>query len=806
MRNITVAASVRPPRLAVLVDRNDMKWQHSCQRIVEFLTRTWGGFGSILIPTDGTSIGAVFWKVLERFDPDLLYTYQRSGHDLEIEEPDQFERVYQSYVSQWEAQVGQESHPAVLDKIRDDLRKASGDCFFITNSLEQELKERLAPFYFENHVVETGAIRADYSPRSPLTDISDLLTQIRHSSQVLTVAKASSIIPPLWWASVFGLQSDELKKSFALQEVESVEVGSDTGELQRLFELAVTGSFGMHRSEGILSSTSQVVLSEPKASTPWAFSNLGLAGYRSLEYKDWEEPAVAVAGNTIDDFALYYALSRLRGRTAWLLPSISDPATSSLEHTKEHFLFCDALRDLERGGSAKGTGVALVSVSLSTSELEQVSGKLNACYPSKLSINTQIDAHALIPELPIRYFESNNAFRMRSVTVPDDGIIPLFETPIPKSFREVQPAKHRWVTELSLSKHRLPKHYALGWWMLGAKYFSTKDVRVSIEGPTYLCPSYFISAEHDIESSTHRPNIRIPEPLQIFQEISRTVELDVQLSDKGFYAEDTCRKLGGLTALASFLRSQEGQAFCRAFRDESRPQQNEHAKGVLLDQRRYIDFLAMNTAIGDPDRTRSLLDHLSRSGILYRGFVLQCEFCRNAEFFPLDRLTDQFECSRCHRKQIFTSRHWKYPDQPNLYYQLDEVVYQGLVNNMHVPLLALDVLGRKSKESFLYVPEIRFIPKGSSKPEIETDINCIVDSKLTLGEAKVNDQLESTDRKELQLLDSFGRLAKKLNAAQVVFATSSQHWNQRTVANVQACFKEGPITPIFLTHEHLFSE
>jgi hypothetical protein len=56
---------------------------------------------------------------------------------------------------------------------------------------------------------------------------------------------------------------------------------------------------------------------------------------------------------------------------------------------------------------------------------------------------------------------------------------------------------------------------------------------------------------------------------------------------------------------------------------------------------------------------------------------------------------------------------------------------------MFVPLLTLSYLKRKSKRSFLYVPEIelRKFP-NTPKPDREVDICCIQDGRIVLGECK----------------------------------------------------------------------
>ena len=149
MRNLTIATSVRPGRTAVFVDISDQHWQNTCLRIIEYFNRMWGGAGNIIVPTDGNTISPLFWNMLERFDPDYLNAYRRTGLDIEIEEPDHFEQEFEKQVAEWEKQIGEASHSAAKESIRDNLRHSWLTNFEIAPELQAELKVRLAPFYFE---------------------------------------------------------------------------------------------------------------------------------------------------------------------------------------------------------------------------------------------------------------------------------------------------------------------------------------------------------------------------------------------------------------------------------------------------------------------------------------------------------------------------------------------------------------------------------------------------------------------------------------------------------------------------------
>jgi hypothetical protein len=87
MQALTIAASIRPGRVAVLCDIADPEWMRSCRHILEIFSTLWGGHGNIIIPTDGKTIQPIFWQILETFDPDHVCEYRPSLRDLEERDP-----------------------------------------------------------------------------------------------------------------------------------------------------------------------------------------------------------------------------------------------------------------------------------------------------------------------------------------------------------------------------------------------------------------------------------------------------------------------------------------------------------------------------------------------------------------------------------------------------------------------------------------------------------------------------------------------------------------------------------------------
>lgn len=194
----TINASVRPGRVAILVDKSDDDWQNTCLRIVENYSGMWGGGYNIIVPSDGNEIGSAFWTLLEVFDPDYVYRYQKTGKDLLLSTPDQYKTLLEQYFAKNPAGMGVSGSEDIREYINKSLQRAPlPTSFAITPRLNQEIKIRLAPFWFEECVVQAGAINADCDVAFPLTSLADILPTAKHPDRVLSVEDSLGQLPTL---------------------------------------------------------------------------------------------------------------------------------------------------------------------------------------------------------------------------------------------------------------------------------------------------------------------------------------------------------------------------------------------------------------------------------------------------------------------------------------------------------------------------------------------------------------------------------------------------------------------------------
>ena len=276
-----------------------------------------------------------------------------------------------------------------------------------------------------------------------------------------------------------------------------------------------------------------------------------------------------------------------------------------------------------------------------------------------------------------------------------------------------------------------------------------------------------------------------------------------QLSDKGIFQRDSFEKLGGFSKTADLLKEKNSRAVFKKFLDHERRAEGTYDEGCVLENRTYLDLAATQRLMGgDQDAAIAALDRLAVAKVLCRGFALVCATCKHAAWYSLADVTDEFRCRRCGREQTMSHRHWRHPGAPQIFYKLDEIVYQFLRNDGEVVALGLDYMARNSKHPFHYSPEIEFRESGSTLLG-EIDFCAAYDGVLAIGEAKKNGELASSNAEACKIVEKYVRLADMLYARRVLFFTTSQQWKSSTVEAVRRPFQDKLAVPLFIAGDDL---
>jgi len=789
----TVFAGVRPARIAVLFDERDTYWQERCRRIIECLCSLWGGEHSMIIPTDGTRIEPVFWDILKAFDADYFCEYHKRGLDLKIASPQIYEERLKTEISRAYADEPPSNEARVeIDKA---MEQATWSGLHTKPELQKQLKARLAPFFFEDTVVETN-IWARTEPSYPLTALSTVMPYGPHPSRLIVTETRAPRVPPLWVESVLGSTYREHSDKIRACGVDVETSGFDAADVFSLIDAQL--DFDNRTERSFINNS------------PFRFTLTGLGKYRSLDEKTWKLPAVVVVGTAPQDFALYFNLSRMRSGVCWLLPDWIEGNKVARSRARgnppvfepwERYaaLFAQALHN--NVGLARSRNVEFLSYSLSQPEVEAIRDHL-----AEIVRSGQIKAGRFVPGIGTALAQPRAVFNTDNFGVPttqhviEGQAVGFFPTPKPKGFTTITPYEFRWITELRVDRLAYPRHPALGEWLIAHPTLGSQGARSGRQGLCYFCPNvaYFGG---DVDTILVRPNLNVPCAEGVFRRLAETAALTSRLSDKGFFTRDLVLKMGGLEYAAALLR--EPRHF--AVLSEYRKDRNTEAVGKYLasDGRRYLRLADISAIIGNASEGVEFIDRLLRCGVLQRGTLLKCQYCRTADWFSVRELADDFGCKRCGRRQTILSPQSLKEPEPVWYYKLDEIAFQGLRNDMHVPLLTLDYLRRKSNR-FSYGDEMELWKAGADHPFIEVDLCCICEGTLTLGEAKTTEKIEGGGKRERRSLAKYKEAALLLGAGRFVLATSKS-WAAETLANAAATFADADIELMALTGDQILS-
>lgn len=766
------------------MNSSDNEWRSTCLRILEFFSTSWGGKRHIIVPTDGNTISEPFWQLLDAFDPDYVYSYSKTLADLKISNPERYEQMLSEQAERFERENPGSDPAFVRQYIDENLIKSATDSFAISPELQEQLKSRVAPLYFEEHVVQ-GWVGAISEAFHPLTNVKTLIPTCDCPKEVTEVQADLPDVPTLWHAAITG----RFKPSYA-NELRSagIDIKEQSYASNDFMELC------------------RIALAHPSGVVwPFDFSMLQLSEYTLGRPTEAREAVIVVVGDALEDFCLYQCLSRVRYGVCWLpllwLENFGTRAARTntggrLEGPDYYsFFFADEVRKLMRLRSNNGR-MHLISASLDVTKLEENRALLNQASSlggSRIVGSSEIctSIGTLLNRL-IRVCETGNAGKPKVQHLVKREIAGFFETPKPKNFTAINPFEHRWMAEFTVKGYQLPRHPSLGTYVVRSGVLTSQETRVGTNGPAYCCPNMLLINSADVDQVLIKPNVFLPDALEIANHIARQSGLSCKISDKGHFLRESIDKFGGVEALGDFLRSYGKIAVLNKYLDQARAAPGSTDDGVYLtsDHRRYLNFEAMQKAMqSSQEEVAKLIDELIQRSVVYRGFVFKCLFCRNADWFSVDEIGHDFRCKRCGRSQVYVSEHWRAPKEPSWYYKLDEIVYQGHVNNMIVPALALHYLNRTKRERFLYSSELEIIDESSGELIAEIDLFCVHDGILSVGEAKRENRLGENASDETRVCTSYLELGKRLGAVNVFFATLACQWSERTQACIRQTFE-----------------
>jgi hypothetical protein len=789
LRYRLVQRSIRPPRAATIVCAEG-DWRADLLRMMECYSRTWGGDGNGLVACSSSwDIAEPFWPLLRALDADHWAVFHRTRRGLRMSNPVAYEAQLAADISAWIAIHGG-TEADVRQIIETEQFLSDTGSRPVPTPLDERIRRWLAPLASQQVAVH-AAYKADEPPSHGLVDMCQLTYRPARSVELDTTS-----LPPavqlLVAARTGRLAPGHLAHLEAAGNFDRTLITVGVDELSQLLEFAWTGQVDMtlprltHAISGDKDDLPAPAYGTARflTDTPLAQSRLGCSWYTKVRPRLDEEPVVVICGDSAEDFCYAFTRQRVVGNTYWL-PVAPGDAAEKLGRV----LRGTVTRVLSRYAVAPtgNRSVLLSSLTLTTAQLEQVLGELSATIWGRDFNSDKLGALTVRTcepgELPVR----RDLVLLDSVHFGDSLHEPFLgaelarniEIPLPSEATGLRPDSCRWQVDIETSDNILPARWSLHPTLTVGDALSRWAARSSTSGISVDSHGRgFVFGGSPLSQLLVQVRLRFPGAAEIFTTLLTKAGVTLEESDKGRYTRRMIELWGGLSALADDLRTGPSWSLLSSWVSEATDGDIWRIQG-----RNYLRLDDVSQITGlVTDEARQLLDRYQRRSIASRGLVLKCNLCARTSFYRLEDLGPGFRCERCRQENEIARAAWKGPEEPEWFYALDEVAYQGLTSNIHVPILALADLSRSTR-SFLQMPEA--VVHRPGKDDMEVDIWAIVDGRVVIGEAKKSDQLEPSDKREKQRCAALRTLMSDLTADEFVMATASPAWSERSKNNVE---------------------
>lgn len=762
-RNVTTA--VRTHRFAVLIDKNEKYWRAYINGIVQSFSQVWGGEHFIIVPTDGKTIDEPFWRILETYSPDVIGRYIPNLLDMEEAEPKRYAQFREKHRREWSLPDDE------FEKTwSSQVKSGNIGGLTIDKSLSQELKNRLSPFHFQDHIVSENVFR-DSPLGYPFTQIEHIVESAKNRpSEVVAPMYVKDNAYRLLALSRTGALSADYTSALKNKgfKVSALPADSKVFRLRDYISALESNEYDPSLEKEFSNSTSDESEGYPQDNflslLPFKLSMLHLGKfYRRDVHREWQENILVIIGDTMTDYCLYYCLSRLHEGVHWLPDRhLKDAhkrraANSQVEdeyRTKytENEEVASALVNEYLGIINHGYNSKRIDISSATLTPRQLKYRkkwmAEICFtPSKLQANCNILPLGDVSiDCTMQAIELNNHANQQDMVFHNRHSIGRLNTPKPKNFNPVNPAEHRWVTSVNIDKFHPPILPFLGNKIVEAGH---NDTRAAIDGLAYFCPNvgYFGG---DIDAVTVNPGINLMTSEDMLGGYFADSGYNTELSDKGSYLKDTVDRFGSLEQTAAFFRSKNKRHLFDQFLFTKKERDSEVIY-LEVEQRAYLSFEAFKRKLLSEEEAITVIDELINKEVISRGFIFQCSRCRLSAWYDVSAVSNEFTCTRCGLHQSYSHVNWKSPAEPRWYYRLAETVYLFYANSSHLTVLALDKLRQEAPDEFHYASETNIINPLSDKPKQEIDILAITKGNIVLGECKDCPVVASDVRKYLTI-------------------------------------------------------
>lgn len=743
-----VSVRLRAARVAVVIPALK-NWTIPAYVALKQCAATWGGAGFLLVPHRDGEVDGLFLRLAAAYDPDHIVSVSLSPADLDRLLPGQYQ-----FTGEKGRPLGREDLESLGASISNHLPLSQHDERAI-----QAVARSCAPFRDPN--------RDDGSPdidlvirRLPLVEPDSKgpfryhrdLVPATDTPPTYSTTNDAADTARLWLLSVLGMELDDLP--------------------------AATSDLAMLMTEQLRTSP------EYRGMGPaWSASMQGLTQLtRFRQSFHW-----LVVGDTVEDFALHHALSRMDLSSMWLPRRWLDPSNEPSKVARA------TVTRLRSSSFQEEVRLTSFSVPLSEELQSELSSLQYVLTDRREDWMTPVETSKLPKEVDRRFLALEGNFDRELIipvvptTAGDRLLLNRLPPLLPEPAGVSESPSTSWVTDIEIHGHNLPPGRSLTPKDLQAEGDPWLErVRLGRDGISVMSQSWgLVLAGSTPRQSVARPRLRIPSLLTEVTSDGRQAGYEVAISDAGFRAKLACALWVSRRSMADDLY--KNISYFRTFLSSKRTTTERYPDddGCVLTNdgpEGFPTFQALCRALPtlDSSDVRELVDKHIEQGILHRGLIVKCPECTKGQFTTPQAADFSSDCRRCGVRIPLIRETWRQPeDEPRWYYSLNPRVRQLLKENGDVPLLAEAYMTQKVNRELHGVPELDL--KREKGTTIEIDILAATHESVLVGEAKSSPASKDLKKKTSGLLDAAGILS----ANEVVLAAGNEgDWPESVVSHL----------------------
>ncbi|MFG1796652.1 hypothetical protein [Nocardia sp. NPDC049149] len=787
-----VSRGLRPVRVAIVFD-GGAHWSYWARRALYLANQVWGGAGFALVPHQGGEVDSVLLHACRAFDPDHVVAFPLRIEDYEYFEPGKV-RI-----------TGADGEPLTGQERADAL---ANDCIFQGGQRPGDTKARDLVASVCSPYQQTGGS----TPFEIVRRFDGPSREFPSATNVPGAYLGQVLQCPHDWGGLLGAAVASYAGVVDPPDPAAVEPNLKESVRQQLTRWLLRDPNFRPVADLLWSPT--VVSGVVDAEIPLAHKRTMTGLVPVFSGPSGMRPAVAVLGDTAEDFALARLWDLTYGVGVWL------PTVLGTQQDPLPFVLTSSMSKLLDGFRGWPGKLMVTSISLPDEEIERIHDRLSYGVHNWSGVEPDTDELSrTTPATDLPWTRTNTAHLAVAeqfddvLTVPtviDENGSRVMVAPLPPPIvRDPQLAAHSdldWHVDITWHA----RESVLGRGLLGSELIAPS---------TSSWHALARSARHGISHSSRRFDF-VEGGIQSINRIARPALRDLSLAawvtakaaehgltarigDAGQRTAQLQRMLGGRKQFVELF----GGPLLPALHalhpvGSSSPEAYPDGGGVRLGAGcgvlSFAGICARVPALEQP-QVRERLDEALRAGVAIRGLVLQCQTCEEVQFQQIDKLGQVWTCTRCDAANHLDKVTWKKPTgEPIWFYDLHPVARHLLRDHGDVSALLAAYLmaqGKPKPRPYHDITEIEFVE--NTERRVEVDLIAYHDDILTVAECKSTDHLGSTHKVEMRAeVTKKCQAASWLQADQLMFATTESTWTtsaQNAIRDAVTAFPWPPL-------------